>query len=187
MDDDFIKRGERVGSAFVFWLTFPPCCWMCLALLVDLFSGTSSIDKIFVVITVLPIAGVSIWTLTAAGSFLGKAAARCRSVNAAFIWGGFISGLTIFSITFVLLFPFFLLSHFDLFPRKDLIPLFFVLSIISAFGSLISGLAAIYVRDYRQSQRKRWIPQFTLQEIFIVFTIVSIISSAMTSVAVLRL
>jgi hypothetical protein len=191
MDEDYIKRGERVGAAIVFWLTFPPCCLMCLASVVDLFSGasrfsgTSSIDKIFVVITVLPFAGVSIWTLTAAGSLLGKAAAKCQSVKSAFLWGAFLSGPTILCLIFILLLPFFIFSHVDQFTRKDLIPLFFVLTIISAFGSFISGLAAIYVRDYRQFQRKRWIPQFTLQEIFIVFTIISVIISAMTTLAVL--
>jgi hypothetical protein len=64
---------------------------------------------------------------------------------------------------------------------------FIFFAIITASGSLVSGLAAINVRDRRESGRTRLIPQFTLQEIFIVFTIVSVIISAMTSAAVLRM
>jgi len=60
-------------------------------------------------------------------------------------------------------------------------------TILTASGAVVAGLAAIVVRDRREFGRARPIPQFTLQEIFIVFTIVSIIISALASAAALRL
>jgi prepilin-type N-terminal cleavage/methylation domain-containing protein len=60
-------------------------------------------------------------------------------------------------------------------------------SLVTCTASLVSGVAAIYVRDYRQFQRFRLFPQFTLQELMIVMTLVAIISSAIASAAFARL
>ena len=57
---------------------------------------------------------------------------------------------------------------------------------MSTAGSLASDIAAIYVRDYWKVQRKRWIPQLTVNEMIIVFTLVSVIIIALTTLSVLR-
>jgi hypothetical protein len=41
------------------------------------------------------------------------------------------------------------------------------------------------VRDYRYFGRKRLFPQFTLQEMMLLFTLVAIIISSLTSIVVL--
>ena len=179
-DDDFIKRGGRVGAVIAFGMTFAPCC------LVFLFLSGNSADKLGVVIGGLTCTLLSTIIMASCGSLLGKSAARRPSVNAAFLQGAIISGLTIFGITIIILAPHLLHYQLEVFSRNELLHLFCLLIILTASGTLISGLAAIYVRDYRQSQTKRWIPQFTLQEMIVVFTIISIIISAMTSFAVLR-
>jgi hypothetical protein len=119
------------------------------------------------------------------GFFAGREGARCLSVNAAFLRGGILCGLATAICLPVLSFTYFRTLHIYTSGFYILCVLFF--TILTASGALVSGLAAIVVRDRRDSGRNRLIPQFTLQEIFIVFTIVSIIISAMTSVAVLRM
>ena len=119
------------------------------------------------------------------GFFAGREGARCLSVNAAFLRGGILCGLATAICLPVLSFTYFRTLHIYTSGFYILCVLFF--TILTASGALVSGLAAIAVRDRRESGRNRLIPQFTLQEIFIVFTIVSIIISAMTSVAVLRM
>jgi hypothetical protein len=119
------------------------------------------------------------------GFFAGREGARCKSVNSAFLWGAILCGLAT-----LVCFPILFLTYFRLIRIYTsgifiLSALFF--TILTASGSLVSGMAAIAVRDRRESGRNRLIPQFTLQEIFILFTIASIIISAMSSVAVLRL
>jgi prepilin-type N-terminal cleavage/methylation domain-containing protein len=47
-------------------------------------------------------------------------------------------------------------------------------------------MAAIYVRDFRQFKRFPIVPQFTLQELMIVTTLVGVVLSAIASMACLR-
>lgn len=185
-DDDFVKRGEKVGAAIVLWPLLIPCGLAIRYILVSLFSSEMTLKAINEIGGLLCFF-FCVYILTMAGSLLGKAGAKCRSVIPAFFWGAFLSCSTISGILLVfglLLLPLLFFSRIEGFSCYDLIPISFVLAIISALGSLISGLAAIYVRDYRQFQRKRLIPQFTLLEFFIVFTIISIIVSFVTTMAV---
>jgi hypothetical protein len=71
--------------------------------------------------------------------------------------------------------------------RNDIIYMLSLLAIVTSFGALISGISAIYVRDYRNIQRKRLIPQFTLLELFIIFTLLTVIISATSSISMMRM
>ena len=131
--------------------------------------------------------GFLVIVMAVLGHFWGMDAAKCGGVNAAFLLGAKIAAL-IYVLFFLLSYfesPYFLKLSF-LFPRQISVIAFFQLVIISGSGSLHSGLTAIYVRDYLEFERPRRIPQFTLQEIFIAFTIASIIISAITTITVLR-
>jgi hypothetical protein len=119
------------------------------------------------------------------GFFAGREGARCKTVNAAFLRGAILCGLATLICLPTLFFTYF--RAIKMYTSGFFILCLIFIAIITASGALVSGLAAIAVRDCREFGRARLIPQFTLQEIFIVFTIVSIIISAMTSVAVLRM
>jgi hypothetical protein len=119
------------------------------------------------------------------GFFAGREGARRTSVNAAFLWGGVLCGLATVICLPVLYFTYFKYIRMYTSGIVAISSIFF--AILAASGALVSGLAAIMVRDRRESGRNRVIPQFTLQEIFIVFTIASVIISALASAAVLRL
>jgi hypothetical protein len=187
MDDDFGKRGGSVGATIAFWLTLAELGLLVfgtiihsqgnsddsrqnlLALFGVLFMGFSCS-----MVVALPMAGL--------GYLLGKSAAKCRSVNTAFCQGALIIGAIVPGVLCTL--P--LLTEFKLvYSRSDLIYILSLFALLTASGSLLFGLVAIYVRDYRKFQRKRLIPQFTMLEFFIIFTIISIIISAMTSLTVL--
>jgi hypothetical protein len=119
------------------------------------------------------------------GFFAGREGARRASVNAAFLWGGVLCGLATLICVPILYVTYFKYIRMYTSGIVAISSIFF--AILAASGSLVSGLAAIMVRDRRESGRNRIIPQFTLQEIFIVFTIASVIISALASAAVLRL
>jgi hypothetical protein len=112
----------------------------------------------------------------AAGNHLGGMAAKCTNAINAF-WRGASSGL----IAIALSFPFLLLFSFIIRSSQDLFFLLCLYAFLTFSGSLVAGVAAIYIRDYRQFQRKRWIPQFSLQEMFIVFTLISMKIACLTA------
>jgi hypothetical protein len=112
----------------------------------------------------------------AAGNYLGGMAAKCANASNAF-WRGASSG----PIAVALSFPFLLGFSFIIRSSRDIYVLLCVYAFLAFSGSLVTGVAAIYVRDYRQFQSKRWIPQFTLQEMFIVFTLISMIIACLTA------
>jgi hypothetical protein len=179
-DDDLIKRGGSAGAAIAFWLA------LVLSFPRELNSFAAHSIVIAVIYALLCSGFIAVVT-AAFGHFWGMDAAKCPSVNAAFLRGAKIAAaidVLIFMLASI---------HSSLLwnlpgslLRNVSIVAIFQLVIISAAGSLLSGLTAIYVRDYREFARVRRIPQFTLQEIFIVFTLVSVIISALTSITVMR-
>lgn len=184
-EEDFIRYGGRVGAAIAFWMSLIPLC-----LLLLLSDGIHAKDIISLIMEIIGsiIVGVLIsigpvLLLSAGGYSLGKMAAKCASVNSAILLGTIVFSL----IALVVFTPFFIWIHEVRLTRSDLLFFFLLYAILVAFFSLISSIAAIYVRDYRQFQRKRWIPQFTLQEMFIVFFLLSVIISALSSIPVLPL
>jgi hypothetical protein len=113
------------------------------------------------------------------GFFAGRVADGSRSVNHAFLRGGCIFLGVLFFVTFIV-------SLTRSTPKDDerkfiAFALFFGLFALG--GSLLSGLSAIFVRDYRQFKRFRPIPQFSLQELLIVITLIIVIISFISSIA----
>jgi hypothetical protein len=116
------------------------------------------------------------------GSFAGQEGARSKSVRWAFIKGGLFFGaaMCVYVVTVV-----FVMASGGLGLHALLVVGNFSCLIICT-GSLISGMAAIIVRDYRQFGKTRPIPQFSLQELMIVTTLVAVILSSMMSMVLLR-
>jgi hypothetical protein len=63
------------------------------------------------------------------------------------------------------------------FSHSDFLLWVCLLGFFTATGSLLCGLSAIVVRDYRQSRKVRLIPQFTLLELMIVITLSIVVMS----------
>ncbi|MCC6127213.1 MAG: hypothetical protein IT426_19805 [Pirellulales bacterium] len=187
MNDDFIKRGGSAGAAIAFWMTLAvlflafliKCSWLVDSIRDSKLSLGEKIGVMLIgfscsMFVALPAAGV--------GYLMGKSAARCRSANMAFLQGAIFPGAILLGLSIT----FFLASVFQLdYSRSDLTNALGLFAIFTASSSLLFGLVAIYVRDYRQTGRKRPIPQFTLLEMLLVFTIIAVIISAITSIVVL--
>jgi hypothetical protein len=112
------------------------------------------------------------------GYVVGKTGAKSQTVKFAFGQGGMIA----FLASVCLIIPIFifgiesgiikLYSHYMIYLSLSLI----------CYGSLLSGMFAIISRDYRQFQRLRIIPQFTLGEILTVIFLVAVIMGSFTSI-----
>ena len=117
-----------------------------------------------------------------AGGFLQK----CRTVNLAFLIGS----ASFLLITSMLSFIWWLCFYSTPVSGIKSVPNFYFTSFFILFsactGSLASGLSAITIRDYRQSQRVRFIPQFTLSEVMIVVTLIATILGCIMSVKILH-
>jgi hypothetical protein len=181
---NFTRRGGCVGAILVYVLS------ICLILAV--FVPTMYRERIGWSSLITPetlhvfiIALIGAFVAAIIGFFAGREGARCRSVNRAFLQGGIFCGLATLICLPLLYFTYFRSLHIFTSGFYILCATFF--AILTASGALVSGLAAIVVRDRREFGRARLIPQFTLQEVFIVFTIVSIIISAMASSVALRM
>ncbi len=80
----------------------------------------------------------------------------------------------IYAVLFTLAFTFpTFIVYFRIFQfknRTNLVLSYLLVSVIMiSLGAIHGGLTAIYVRDHGQTQRIRLIPQFTLQELLIIF------------------
>jgi hypothetical protein len=180
----FTLRGGCLGAVLVYLIS--------LAMIVAYILPTMYRDRLGwaslntpETLQVVKIALMLSFVAAAIGFFAGREGARCRSVNAAFLRGGILCGLATLICLPVLSFTYFRALHIYTTGFYALCAISF--AILTASGAIVCGLAAIVVRDRRESGRTRLIPQFTLQEIFIAFTIVSIIISALASAAALRL
>jgi hypothetical protein len=122
---------------------------------------------------------------SAIGFFTGREGAKCRSVNSAYLRGGLLCGIATGTCLPILYFTYFRAIRVETTGILIVCAVFF--AILTAAGALIAGLAAIMVRDRRETGRNRIIPQFTLQEIFISFTLATFIISAMATVATMKL
>jgi hypothetical protein len=180
----FTLRGGCLGAILVYLLSLAMIVAACLSTMNRERQGWSSLTTpeswhlIMLAFEFSLIAAVL-------GFFMGREGARRKNVNAAFLWGGILCGLATLICLPTLYFTYFRVIRIYTSGIVIISVLFFI--ILTASGSLVSGLAAIVVRDRREFGRARLIPQFTLQEIFIVFTIASIIISALSSSALLRL
>jgi hypothetical protein len=172
MDDKSIRRGGCAGALIASSVTL-------IVLLAAHFSAGGSPGGGFDVV----IGAICLLFFPATlGYCAGLEGAGSKSVAAAFIKGAVFFGcaLIVWAVVFLLF-----SSEWMLGPHAYLVALSFAALLIST-GSLISGMAAIVVRDYREYRRWRLFPQFTLQELMIVITLAAIILSAISSWAALR-
>jgi uncharacterized membrane protein len=110
---------------------------------------------------------------TSLGYIVGVEGARSKSVPSAFINGAIFYACA--TIVFVGLTLFF--TSDDVSGNILRIWITSISGLIISTGSLISGLTAIVVRDRQKFEKYRLIPQFTIQELLIITTLVAIIFS----------
>lgn len=174
--DDFLRHGRFAGKLLAFGLTLAIFEFMFLLgnvkanLWERLIMGFS--------ISLMPdLFGIFV------GMYLGEMAAKCPTTITAFWRGAFFTWLValVFSLPIIFAISNTFKNQFHIQWSRDLlIFLACVFASLAAWGSIVSGVAAIYVRDYYQCRRKRWIPQFTLREMLIIFTNMSVILSSLT-------
>jgi hypothetical protein len=175
--DDCIRHGRLIGGLVALGLTIVPICLGTLL-------GNVNANLIQRIIMGFGVSLMPDLLAVLVGLYLGEMAAKCRTINIAFVRGAFYTGLAV--VVLVLPFIWFNLSYLNVQSSRVWFGLLCFFAPMPAAGSLASGVAAIYVRDYWEFRRKRWIPQFTLKQLFIIFTIASIMISSMTSLATLR-
>ena len=112
------------------------------------------------------------------GYIIGKTGAKSQNVMFAFGQGGMIAFLA--SICFVI--PIFILGIRSGIVKIYFYYMIFLSLILICYGSLISGVFAIISRDFRQFQRMRFFPQFTISELLIITTLAAIILSSFVSI-----
>jgi hypothetical protein len=170
MNDPAVKRGGIGGAAIMIFY----------ALVISLISYAENArnhsDE--------PVNGIYYYFLFFVLSFLlgmlgccaGGWGAECQNVFRAFFFGGFIFAIL----------PVILVSCIYYFSASaERIPNYLLcavalIALFSSSGALVSGLGAILARDYRKFQKKRIIPQFTLQELFVICSLVVVITSVIT-------
>jgi hypothetical protein len=175
-NSEIVKRGGGVGSSLTFCIAFPT---IFAAFLTSLDVGSTL--SAFVVALMISL------ILAVFGYLWGSEAARCPTVKAAFFWGAKLASLVFGGLIVVPSLFSYLYVKIEI-PVLHLVflgALLFIV-IISTIGSLVSGLTAIYIRDFIRFKRKRLIPQFTLQEMFAVTTLIAIIFSSISCAALLR-
>jgi hypothetical protein len=172
MDDDFTAIGGYAGATIAFSVTVVTMG----AVIVASGRGGNLSEMVF---------GLACLTLipTSLGYFAGKEGARSKTVPMAFVKGAVFFGcaMAVCGTGY-----FFLLAAEPISPRQVCLAPIIVSVLVINTASLVSGMAAIYVRDFRQFKRFPIVPQFTLQELMIVTTLVGVVLSAIASMACLR-
>jgi hypothetical protein len=174
MDDAFIKRGGCAGAAIAFLVTAATTLLLYFSK-----SPSPSKDEFWGVIWGLFCFGFFPALL---GHFAGMEGARSKDVRSAFIKGGVFFGFAI-SIYFAMALLGVAMGGFGI---NALLATADLACLTISTGSLISGMAAIVVRDYQQFGRMRIVPQFSLQELMIVTTLMGIILGALMSIPLLK-
>jgi hypothetical protein len=168
-----------------FWGTFF-WCWLCFitsAVRAKSWGPSDPDFPFFLLLIVMPSLFFASLALLVAplGYFWGKDAAMCRSIWIAFLRGAGFCGAIAGAITMLVWIGSFLMQ-----TRRDsffeLCAMLFSRGFaLACFGAFLSGVSAIYVRDFRALQRSRLLPQFTMQEMLVIFTLLGIIISITTS------
>jgi hypothetical protein len=174
--NDFIRRGRRVGAALALGMTFVSFCTISV-----LGGGSASQNDRLALGFVASLAPALLAAF--GGTFLGELATICPTTTSAFVRGA-VYPVLVAAVLGVPFLPFIALLRIQW--SRDAIPLLCLSVPLPVSGALVAGIAAIYIRDYRESQRKRWIPQITIQEMLIVFTLITVIISAATSLRSFR-
>jgi hypothetical protein len=170
MEDKLIRMGGNTGAVIAFSVALAVFIAMSIAQnRSSAFPGMIAVGLWF---SIFPIS---------LGYFAGLEGARSKSVRSAFIKGAIFFGCAV-SVFILLLFYSSIRGEA---PSNGLLVGISFAAIIISTASLISGMAAIVVRDYREFGRRRLFPQFTLQELMIVVTLTAIILSAIASMMAL--
>jgi hypothetical protein len=170
MKEDLTPLGGLVGAAIAFTVTVIAM----IAAMVGDSRGIRSSDFPQALFALSCVALIP----TSLGMFAGREGARSKTVPMAFVKGAMFFGC---AMAVCGLLAFMILASETVTPSRALLAVAVFSSLVICTAPLVSGMAAIYVRDYRQFKRVRLIPQFMLQEMMIVTTLVAIILSAIAS------
>lgn len=166
MDDKLIRMGGHAGAMIAFSVT------LIVFIAISIAQNDASVFWGVICGGFFP---------TSLGYFAGLEGARSKSVCLAFIKGAIFFGCAV--AVFIL--PLFFFSIRGTIPANGLLVGISLAAIVISTASLVSGMAAVVVRDYKEFGRWRLLPQFSLQELMIVVTLTAIILSAIGSMMAL--
>jgi hypothetical protein len=172
MKDDLTSLGGVVGAAIAFTVT-------AIAMTVAMGADSRGLRASDFPQALFALSCVALIP-TSLGMFAGREGARSKTVPMAFVKGAAFFGC---AMAVCGLLAFMILVSAPVSSSRALLTVVVFSTLVICTASLVSGMAAIYVRDYRQFKRLRLIPQFMLQELLIVTTLVAIILSAISSIA----
>jgi hypothetical protein len=112
------------------------------------------------------------------GLILGEQGAKSKSVPRAFFRGGVLLGCI--SLVFYLPLALLALGGGEFVPISVVFSPIILYAIV--FGAIVSGVSAIAARDFRRFQKARFLPQFSLQELFITFSLITVLVSILSSI-----
>jgi hypothetical protein len=112
------------------------------------------------------------------GYIIGKTGAKSQNVMIAFAQGGLIAFLA--SLSFDI--PIVIFGIESGVVKKYFFYMVFLSISLICYGSLLGGVFAIISRDYRQFHRFRLPPQFSINEILTVTTLIAVIFSSIVSI-----
>jgi hypothetical protein len=112
------------------------------------------------------------------GYIIGKTGAKSQNVMFAFGQGGMIAFLA--SLSFDI--PIVIFGIGSGIVKIYFYYMIFLSISLICYGSLLSGVFAIISRDYRQFHRLRLVPQFSINEILTLTTLIAVIFSSIVSI-----
>jgi hypothetical protein len=164
MVDPSEKYGGMVGGGMMILLVVV----LCLSIYISDPSGSVAF-----ICFIFPVLGFLLGVL---GYIIGGIGAGYSSIPRAFFSGSVLGG---FASAFIFIVVVTSVGSVNL--ARMFLFVVLLTCIFSSTGALIGGFGAIAARDYRRFQKVRFLPQFTLQELFIVITLVAVILSAIAS------
>jgi hypothetical protein len=165
MRNPAVQHGANVGAGIMLLLVAVLC------LSIYIFHSRDSLSVICFTFFFLG------FLLGILGYIIGGIGASYASVPRAFFFGGIIG---VFASAFIFCIAVVPAANSD--SEFHIFVFAIVLtSIFSSTGALIAGFGGIAARDYRRFKKVRIFPQFTLQELLIVISLVAVILSAITS------
>jgi hypothetical protein len=115
------------------------------------------------------------------GIFIGVKAIGAHGVKSAFMKGGLWTAALASTLSLIAVL-------YNQIKGQNLLVyyLIFAVVILAATSSLIAGIAAIVARDFRQFNKLRIVPQFTISEMLIVTSLFALILGSIISITQLR-
>lgn len=181
-DEDAIDRGGTAGAVVAFWMSaalLGISIWR-FGEVTNVMPGHSEAAAVFTVIMLMLLVACLSLFVAAIGYFWGENAAKCRSASAAFVHGAVVGAAIVAAVSGIGAIAI-AVSGSATIGHRAWTAFFLWLALVSAYGAALSGLSAIYARDYRQFRRRQWLPQFTLREMLLLVTLAVVMLSAITS------